>query len=135
MTTNPFAGTWVANIEKSRRHANHQFHSATLTFDISGDQISMTHAGVNMSGKQESGTSTLIADGQEHPVSPLAPGVVVVTTWEGTHVLVTEGRKDGGVLGRGTYAVSEDGHTLTATVAGIDGAGQAFEQMIVFDRG
>lgn len=135
MTTNPFAGTWVANLEKSRRHANHQFHSATLTFEISGDQISMTHAGVNMSGKQESGTSTLTADGQEHPVSPLAPGVVVVTTWEGTHVLVTEGKKDGGVVGRGTYAVSEDGHTLTATVAGTDGAGKAFEQVIVFDRG
>lgn len=62
-------------------------------------------------------------------------GVVVVTTWEGTHVLVTEGKKDGGVVGRGTYAVSEDGHTLTATVTGTDGAGRAFEQVIVFDRG
>jgi hypothetical protein len=32
---NPFLGTWVANLEKSRRHANHQFQSATLTFEVS----------------------------------------------------------------------------------------------------
>ena len=30
--------------------------------------------------------------------------------------------------------VGEDGQTMTATVAGIDGSGQPFEQVIVFDR-
>ena len=37
---NPFSGTWIANIEKSRHHTNHQFQSATLTFEISGDDVS-----------------------------------------------------------------------------------------------
>jgi hypothetical protein len=37
-------------------------------------------------------------------------------------------------LVRGTYAVSEDGRTLTATVAGTDAAGMRFEHVIVFDR-
>jgi hypothetical protein len=131
--TSPLAGTWVANLEKSRRHVNHQFHSATLTFEMSGDQVTMTHAGINASGKHESGTTVLSVDGQEHPV-PQAPGIVVVTTMEGANVLVSEARKDGASVGRGTYAVSADGRTLTATVAGTDGAGKAFEQMIVFDR-
>ena len=54
---NPFLGTWVANLEKSRRHANHQFQSATLTFEVSGDMVSLTHAGVNMAGEPESGTA------------------------------------------------------------------------------
>jgi hypothetical protein len=134
MDTNPFAGTWVANVEKSRRHANHQFQSATLSFEVSGDAVSLTHGGVNMAGKHESGTTVLHADGQEHPVSQ-APGVVVVTKWVGTHVLESEGWKDGRSVGKGTYAVSEDGKTLTATVAGTDAAGAAFEQVIVFDRG
>ena len=132
---NPFAGTWIANIEKSRRHANHQFQSATLTFDIAGDEISLTHAGVNMSGKHESGHTVYKPDGQEHAVSPQAPGVVAVTTWIGTHVLQTEAKKDGRSLGKGTYAVSEDDRTLTATVAGTDAAGAPFAQVIVFDRG
>lgn len=132
---NPFIGTWIANIEKSRRHANHQFQSATLIVEVSGDVIAMTHAGVNMSGKQESGTTMLTPDGQEHVMTPQAPGVVAVTTWIGTHVLESEARKDGRSLGKGTYEVSADGSTLTATVAGTDAAGAAFEQVIVFDRG
>ena len=95
----------------------------------------MTHAGVNMSGKTESGTTVLTPDGQEHAVSPQAPGVVAVTTWIGTRVLESEAKKDGRSLGKGTYAVSGDGRTLTATVAGTDAAGAPFEQVIVFDRG
>jgi hypothetical protein len=132
---NPFVGTWNASIEKSRRHANHQFQSATLTFAVTGDSVAMTHAGVNMSGQQESGTTVYKADGQEHPVSPQAPGVVAITRWIGTNTLESEAKRDGRSLGRGTYTVSEDGRTLTATVAGTDAAGAPFEQVIVFDRG
>jgi hypothetical protein len=131
---NPFVGTWVANLEKSRRHANHQFQSATLTFAVSGDVVSLTHAGVNMAGKSESGTTVLHADGHEHQVSPQAPGVVAVTKWVGSLVLATEATKDGSAVGAATYAVSEDGRTLTATVAGIDAVGKSFDQVIVFDR-
>lgn len=132
---NPFVGTWNANIAKSRRHANHQFRSATLTFEVTGDSVSMTHAGVNMSGQQESGTTVYKADGQEHPVSPQAPGVVAMTAWIGTNTLESEARRDGRSLGKGTYTVSDDGRTLTATVAGTDAAGAPFEQVIVFERG
>ena len=130
-----FIGTWIANIEKSRRHANHQFQGATLSFDIVGDLVTLTHGGINASGKQESGTTVLRADGQDHAVSPLAPGVVVATRWRDASVLETVARKDGQVVGDGRYEVSSDGKTLTATVAGTDGAGARFEQVIVFDRG
>jgi hypothetical protein len=106
-----------------------------LSIEVSGDRVSLTHSGVNMSGKYESGTTILEADGQEHPVSPEAPGVVVITRWGGLHALETEARKDGRIVGRGTYAVSEDGKTLTASVSGTDARGSAFEQEIVFDRG
>jgi hypothetical protein len=130
----PFTGSWVANLAKSRRHQNHQFQSATLRFDVSGNAISLTQAGVNMSGKNESSTLTLQADGHEHPVSPQAPGIAVVTRWIGTHGLETIGKRGSETLGRGTYEVSADGRTLTATVSGIDAQGAAFEQVIVFDR-
>ena len=129
-----FVGTWIANIEKSRRHANHQFHGATLSFAVSGDAVTLTHGGVNAAGTQESGTTVLCSDGQDHPASPLAPGVFVATRWRDAHVLETLAKKDGQVIGDGRYEVSADGQTLTATVAGIDGAGARFEQVIVFDR-
>lgn len=131
---NPLNGLWIANLEKSRRHENHQFQSASLRFEVSGNAVSLTQAGVNMSGKDESSTLTLVADGEEHTVSPQAPGVVVVSKWLGTHILETTGKRGDTILGRGTYEVAADGHTLTATVAGIDGQGKTFEQVIVFDR-
>jgi hypothetical protein len=131
---NLFNGTWRANLAKSQRHPNHMFHSATLRFDVSGDTVTLTHAGVNGDGKQESGTTTLQADGREHAVSPQAPGVVVVTQWVGAHALETSAMKDGRVVGQGRYEVSGDGRTLTAKVLGVDGSGAPFEQLIVFDR-
>ena len=131
---NPFVGTWVANLEKSQRHVNHQFQSATLTFGESSDGVAMTHAGLNMSGKHESGTTILCPDGVERPASPQAPGVMAVTTYQGTHVLATEARANGRTLGSATYAVSGNGEQLTATVQGVDAAGKAFDQVIVFDR-
>lgn len=130
----PFTGTWVANLAKSQRHHNHQFQSATLRFEVTGDVISLTQSGVNMSGKHESSTLALQADGEEHAVSPQAPGVVVVTRWLGPSVLETVGKRGADILGRGTYEVAPDGKTLTASVAGIDAAGAPFEQVIVFDR-
>ncbi len=131
---NPFVGHWIANLEKSRRHTNHQFQSATLTFDVTGSDVSLTHAGTNMAGKEESDTTVLHADGVERPASPHAPGVVAVTRWIGPNVLATEGLKDGRIVGKATYAVSDDARTLTATVEGIDAAGKVFDQVIVFDR-
>ena len=74
------------------------------------------------------------ADGIERAVSPQAPGVVAITKWVGTHVLATEARKDGRAVGKATYAVSDDGKSLTTTVAGIDAAGKVFDHVIVFDR-
>jgi hypothetical protein len=130
---NPLAGNWVANLSKSKRHPNHQFQSATLQFAVNGDTVTLTQGGVNASGQEESATITFQADGKERPI-PQAPGMVSVVRWVGSHVLETVGKKDGQTVGRGTYEVSADGKTLTATVSGRDGSGEPFDQVIVFDR-
>jgi hypothetical protein len=128
----PLSGTWVVNIEKSRRHANHQFASATMTFAVGAGEVVLTYEGINASGKHEASTQTIHADGVEHAI-PEAPGYAALSTL-GERRLESLGKKDGAVLGRGCYEVSEDGRTMTATVSGIDGAGHAFDQVIVFDR-
>ena len=130
---NPLAGNWVANLSKSKRHPNHQFQSATLQFTVIGDTVTLTQGGVNASGQEESGTITFQADGRERPI-PQAPGMVSVVRWLASNTLETLGKKDGQIVGRGTYEVSADGKTLTATVTGRDGSGAPFDQVIVFDR-
>lgn len=79
----------------------------------------LNQSGVNMSGKPESSTLTLQADGEEREVSPQAPGILVATRWIGTHRLDTVARRGADTIGCGTYEVSADGRT-TATVSGID---------------
>jgi hypothetical protein len=59
---------------------------------------------------------------------------MILSAWVGTHRIDTQARKDGNLLGRGSYEVSGDATVLTATVSGVDGSGSSFEQVIVFDR-
>jgi hypothetical protein len=129
----PFSGTWIANLEKSRRDPNHQFQRAMMRFDIEPEAVTLSHGGVNAAGKEESGGLRMQTDGLERPL-PQVPGMASSARWLDTHTLYTEAKKDGQIVGCGTYAVSTDGMTLTATVAGIDGAGRQFEQVIVFDH-
>src|SRR5262245_491233 len=64
----PLHGTWIANLSKSTRHANHQFQSATMRFEVGTDTVVLSYEGINASGKHESSTQTIHTDGQERPV-------------------------------------------------------------------
>jgi hypothetical protein len=132
MAQHPLTGSWIANIEASRRDPNHQFQRATMRFAVDGDAVTLTYGGINASGRTEHGAQTLRADGAEHPV-PEAPGINAVTTLQPA-ALRTEARKDSVVVGGARYEVSPDGQVMTATVSGIDAAGRRFDQVIVFDR-
>src|SRR5262245_23693788 len=130
---NAFEGTWKANIAKSQRHPNHLFQSATLRLEVAENVVTLAYTGVNMSGQEEKGTTTIYPDGKEYPVGE-APGVVQVSKWAGSNILETVARKDGKVIGQSTYEISSDGKTMTAKVKGFDAAGAEFQQVIVFDR-
>ena len=130
---NVFAGTWKADLSKSQRDPNHQFQSLTMRFEVSDEAVSFTFIGVNMGGKEESGTRKVRPDGKEYPVDE-APGVVAIARWVGSNTLELVAKKDGKVVGESTYEVSKDGKTLTSIVKGTDAKGRQFEQVIVFDR-
>jgi hypothetical protein len=131
--SNPFVGTWKANLKKSQRAPNHQFKSLIMRFKMSGDTVIINYAGVNMAGKEESDTREMHPDGKEYPVAQ-APGAVQMAKWSGSHILEATAKKDEKVIGQSTYKVSRDGRTLTATIKGIDAKGASFEQVIVLDR-
>ena len=86
-----------------------------------------------MGGEEESGSRQMHADGKEYSVAE-APGVVVITKWVEPHILETLAKKDGKLVGQGSYEVSSDGKTLTTRIKGIDAGGGSFEQVIVLER-
>jgi hypothetical protein len=127
------SGKWKADIAKSQLHPNHQFKSLSMHFVISEATVRLTFNGVNMSGQEESGSTEFHPDGKDYPVAQ-APDIVQTSRWIGSNSLETVARRDGKVIGEGSYEVSADGKTLTARVKGIDASGSLFEQVIVFDR-
>jgi len=74
-----------------------------------------------------------ILDGREHPV-PGAPEVAVVSTLPDPNTLRATARRGDRTVGEGSYTVSADGATLTATVRGIDAQQRPFQTTVVWDR-
>jgi hypothetical protein len=119
----PFAGSWIANLTRSKRHPAHPFRSARLVVEVAGDTVTISDVVVDESGKEERHTNALCVDGQEHAQG--GSGYSLLASWRGSRILETVGKKDGQVIGRGTYEVSADGSTMTISSA---------EQVIVLDR-
>ena len=130
------AGTWHLNAEKSNFDANHRPRAATMIFEIGseGDYL-LTAEGVNEKGEKcRERPTRLIPDGKEHRV-PDFPGLVAITTRSDAHTLTSEVRReDGSVVGGGSYVVSPDGASLTATTFGYDTQLRQFKQQTVWDR-
>jgi hypothetical protein len=122
MEASPLVGTWIANLSKSRRHPANQFQSATLQFKVTGDTVTIDDAVVDDSGHEERGRNIVQADGMERASGN---GYALTVKWRDTNVLETVAKKDGKVVGWGTYEVSADGKTMTIS---------ADEQVIVLDR-
>ena len=121
---NPFVGTWVANLSKSRRHRANPFQSAMLQLDVVGDIATIADVVVDASGREEQGRNTFLADGREHPAER-RNGYLVKARWHSSTVLEVVVKKEDHVEGRVTYEVSADGKTLTISTE---------EQVIVLDR-
>jgi hypothetical protein len=95
----------------------------------------LTAEGVTERGEKCTERPTkLIPDGKEHPVADF-PGLVSIVTRPDPNTLVAEVRReDGSVVGGGTYIVSPDGDSLTATNFGYDTQLRQFQQRTVWDR-
>ena len=118
----PFVGRWTADLSKSMRHPDHPFVRATLEFDVLGDTVTIVDVVIDTAGREERGSNTLQADGQEHPGEY---GYMVRATWLGSHQLEVVVKKNGAVEGRVHYQVSPDADTLTLSTDRLVG---------VFDR-
>ena len=129
-------GTWKLNTQRSEFDPNHRPSAATMTFNLSpeGDYL-LTAEGLNEKGEKCSERPARFKpDGNQHPV-PEFPGLTCRVTLSDPNTLVSEVRReDGSVVGGGTYAVSGDGQSLTATNFGYDSQLRQFQQKTVWDR-
>jgi hypothetical protein len=131
-----FVGTWKLNPERCEFDPNHRPTSGTLVFerDERGHYL-MKAEGTNAKGQSVAERpQTFIPDGKPYPV-PNFPGLSARTTQPNPHVLRAEvNREDGSIAGEGTYVVSPDGTSMTATAAGFDTQLRRFETRTVWER-
>jgi hypothetical protein len=122
-SVSPFTGTWSANLVRSQRHPASMFRSATIVFDVDGNDVRITDVVVDEVGREERHVNAIRVDDREHP-SPSA-GYSLRATWRGPRSLETVGTKDGRTIGGATYTISPDGLTMTIS---------ADRQRIVMER-
>jgi hypothetical protein len=132
----PFVGTWTLNPGRSVFDANHRPRQATMRWELDGDgTYVLLAAGIDAKGERcEEQPQRLRPDGVAYPVVGF-PGLSSVTTRPGSNTIRAEAtREDGSLAGEGTYAVSDDGQTMTATTRGVDSQLRAFTMQTVWDR-
>jgi hypothetical protein len=134
--TDLFVGTWKLNPGKSHYDENHRPSEGTMHFRVApGGGYLMLAEGRNAKGEQVAeAPQTLIPDGRPYPV-PGFPGLTTVTTRSQPHTIEAEVRReDGSIVGHGSYVLSDDGASMTATTAGYDTQLRRFEMKTVWDR-
>ncbi|MBV9265542.1 MAG: hypothetical protein JO061_05175 [Acidobacteriaceae bacterium] len=131
--TDLFSGTWKMNARKSKFDPNHQPSEATMRFEREAEGYLMRAEGTSDGKHIEEQPQRFMLDGEEYPV-PGAPGVTTVSTRPDANTIQVSARNGDSVLGEGSYVVSADGATLTATVRGIDAQQRPFQTTVVWDR-
>jgi hypothetical protein len=122
----PFAGSWTANVTRSKQHPANPIRRATLQISVQGEKVVLDDVVVDEAGREERHRNTLYTDGQEHPFD-YGNGYMILAAWRGSRVLEVAGRQNAEDSGRVRYEVSPDGRTLTVT-------GPTGEHVSVFDR-
>jgi hypothetical protein len=132
----PFVGTWKLNPARSQFDPNHRPSEGTMTWELdpAGSYV-LEAEGVNAKGeKVTERPQRMLPDGQPYPV-PDFPGLSTVASRPDPRTIRVEARReDGSIAGEGTYVVSEDGASLTATTAGFDTQLRRFETRTAWDR-
>jgi hypothetical protein len=130
----PFGGTWKLNPEKSHVDPNHRPSNATMRWECTSGGYTMTAEGIAGDGSVvREKPSTLVPDGRDREI-PGVSGFTAAVSHPSSNVLEVESKNAGGIVGKASYVVSEDGETLTTSVSSIDAQQRPFQVVLVWQR-
>ena len=141
MAGDPFEGTWKANPAKSSFDPNYKPEQACIRIEPTETGYLMVAYGIKDGQACAERPTPIVPDGKRRPIVDLngrpipgvPPGAVCFGSRLDSRTIESGAEVDGKVLGKGTYAVSEDGATMTVTTEGI-GVKGPFRVTAVFDR-
>ena len=133
-TPDAVVGTWTMNLQKSTFSPGPAPKSQTRTYAETADGITLTISGVAADGSAVSGKSTFKYDGKDYAISG-SPDYDTLNLRRVNQSTVTSvQKKDGKEIGSTTRTVSAKGKVMTLTSKGKSAKGEAFHNVMVFDK-
>jgi hypothetical protein len=122
----PIVGAWVKDRAMSSLHSETERPNDDIVveFQLSGEEIKLTQVATDTTGHEIAITTTICADGHEHPV-PFGEGVRLKARWTTSLLLEATFTATEQTLSKWSYEVSPDGRSLVMSTA---------EQRILFKR-
>jgi hypothetical protein len=132
-------GLWQINLAKSKFSPGPGPKSQTVNVQGEGQNRELTVVGITAAGNpQVLVFEELVEDGKPHPVRGQAANGLAVDAQTyarvDPHTLNVSRLKDGKVIQTGTWVVSADGKTLTATYTGTNPNGQQVNNIFAYDK-
>jgi hypothetical protein len=132
--SDPLAGTWELNLEKSTFSPGPPPKSETRTYEVTGQQEKMVVKRIDSKGNETGFGFTANRDGKDYPYegSPTIDTISLtsVDTFTVTYVL----KKAGEVVLTGTRTISKDGKTMTLPTKFTTSKGVQVDNLLVFDK-
>jgi hypothetical protein len=127
-------GTWELNLAKSKYSPGPAPKSQTRTYEAVGEAVKYTAKGVDAEGKPTLVEYTASYDGKDYPITGSPDADTISLKRIDDHTSEATQKKAGKVVLTVKRVISTDGKVLTTTASGTNSKGQAFKNVVVFDR-
>ena len=130
----PVVGSWRLNVEKSTFRPGPPWQSQFRTYQLTPAGVSVTWTGLGAKGEKMQVTYIYQYDGRDYPMTGSASYDTLNAVRIDALTVKSEEKRNGKTVGIAVRTVSQDGKILTITDEGTNRKGQAFSQVLVFDR-
>lgn len=131
--TDPHAGTWVLNLEKSKYAPGTAPKSQTSVYSVDGQGIKVVTNAVTASGSSKTEYSAAF-DGKDHPVKGNPDWDTVAIKRADARTIEFTRKKGGKVVQTAKSVVAADGKTRTVTVTGVNAQGQKMNTVALYTK-
>ena len=131
---NPFLGTWVLNVAKSKYTPGPPPKDQTVIYEAVGQGMKTTARGTDAAGKPTTTAVTFNFDGKDYPVTGNPDFDMQSYKRVDANTLEFTRKKGGKIVQTGTNTVSKDGKTRSVAVTGTNAQGQKINNVVVYDK-
>jgi len=130
----PVLGNWKLNVEKSKFVPGPGWRSQIRVYQSTPAGVLVTWTGLDAKGEKMQVSYTYNYDGRDYPMAGSGSYDTLNAVRVDALTVKSEEKRSGKTVGIAMRTVSPDGKILTITDEGTNRKGQAFSQVLVFDR-